>query len=497
MLKSIQFTPKRIIVIITVILFLFSMIFFISPYKVMGNGLPHDIYVDAGRADNSGDGTSWATAKKTISAGITAVTVAGIVHVASGTYTENVAVAKSVTITGSGSALTTVISSSVGNPVFSVTGANTLNISGFTVTGASGASLSGGGIYAGAGTTVVISECIISNNTAYEGGGIYCAASTLNISNSTIIGNHATSGGGGIQNSGGSITINNCKINSNFAASGVYGGGINNSMGSLDISNSEIKDNYASEPGAGIFGKGGGLYIKNLSGSVSINNCSIVNNKVNSPSIASSGIDANEASIIIDATNNWWGSSTGPSGGAIDPNTSNIANGSGDKIISSSSPNVRFDPWLTSDPFSNPTSKPLTPEDWVLMDLNITQLVDQYGASAEGFNKMLYDSILGRTPDEEGLSNWNNLLSNNLLGANQIVYKFVFSDELKDKISAMSNEEFINFLYQSLFARLPETEGYNDWLNFMKNGSSKEETLIAFLNSDEWLNICKMFGVNP
>ena len=52
------------------------------------------IYVNASRPDDTGAGTSWATAKKTITAGISVVDVGGTVYVAAGTYAEKVVVNK-------------------------------------------------------------------------------------------------------------------------------------------------------------------------------------------------------------------------------------------------------------------------------------------------------------------------------------------------------------------------------------------------------------------
>ncbi len=49
------------------------------------------------------------------------------------------------------------------------------------------------------------------------------------------------------------------------------------------------------------------------------------------------------------AVNNWWGNANGPSGGAEDPQTGATAGGNGDAVSS----NVRFDPWLETDPFGD------------------------------------------------------------------------------------------------------------------------------------------------
>jgi hypothetical protein len=140
---------------------------------------------------------------------------------------------------------------------------------------------------------------------------------------------------------------------------------------------------------------------------------------------------------------------------------------------------------------------PLTPQEWVALDLNIKQLLDHYGPTSEGFIKMLYDNILGRVPDDSGLNYWTDQLNNNVFSASQIAEHFIFSGELSGKITAMSNEEFITCLYKYFLSRTPDTDGYNSWLSYINSGFSKEETLRAFLNNEEWFNICSMFNVTP
>jgi hypothetical protein len=49
----------------------------------------------------------------------------------------------------------------------------------------------------------------------------------------------------------------------------------------------------------------------------------------------------NTSGSMFDATDNSWGVDSGPSGGAADPVTGRVANGTGSKV----SANVRFDPW--------------------------------------------------------------------------------------------------------------------------------------------------------
>ena len=141
--------------------------------------------------------------------------------------------------------------------------------------------------------------------------------------------------------------------------------------------------------------------------------------------------------------------------------------------------------------------RPFTSEEWVSLSLDMGQLLNHYGATSGGFIKMLYDNSLIRVFDESGFNYWNEQLTNGVFGANFIVEHFIFSDEIGAKVAAMSNAEFINFLYQTLFARNPDTAGYDSWLSYMNSGASQLEILQAFLNNEEWISVCDMFNVTP
>lgn len=191
-----------------------------------------------------------------------------------------------------------------------------------------------------------------------------------------------------------------------------------------------------------------------------------------------------------DARNNWWGDNSGPSGGVADPVTGTIANGSGGKV----SENVRFDPWTTH---AGPPPKPLTPEEQVSLELSIQQQVSLYGANNVGFTKMLYDNILGRVPDSEGENNWVTALNEGSITLGDVIFGFVFSQELESIISPAGPDEFITFLYKNVLNRDPDPDGYDNWITHMNAGMSKEEVLLHFVDSDEFRDICDMFGLKP
>lgn len=82
-----------------------------------------------------------------------------------------------------------------------------------------------------------------------------------------------------------------------------------------------------------------GIYLESVTGTSTV--------FINSTSLAENddyGLYVKNSTVIVDATNNWWGHASGPSGGVADPSTGTIADGTGVAI----STNVRFYPWLTT-----------------------------------------------------------------------------------------------------------------------------------------------------
>ncbi len=179
-------------------------------------------YVDHSVSE-SGDGTSWATAKRTIQEGIDAASNDDTVLVAEGTYTENVRfTGKNIVLRSDdrfdGTAVSRTIIDGGGSGsvvTFSGTEDETCVLSGFTIR--NGSADTGGGIYGGSlkrPTHARIENNIITANSVWGNGGglIYCAGPILN---NTIYGNQASQGGGLYECKG---TVRNCIIWGNTAA---------------------------------------------------------------------------------------------------------------------------------------------------------------------------------------------------------------------------------------------------------------------------------------
>jgi len=164
-------------------------------------------------------------------------------------------VPNSVSILGPGPGLLTV-SGNHASPVFNITGTN-VTISGLTIANGQSAQ-NGGGINAGGppGSTLVINNCVVTNNSATAwGGGIFNTNVTLTVSHCTLVGNSADMGAG-IFNDQGALNVLNSTFSGNYSF--WEGGGLYNcSFGgtaTVTINSSTFSGNAASYEG------GGGLY---------------------------------------------------------------------------------------------------------------------------------------------------------------------------------------------------------------------------------------------
>ena len=199
--------------------------------------------------------SSWATAATNIQDAIDAATAGDYVVVTNGLYatggkamegtlTNRVALTKPLTVASVNGHPATIIQGAwdpaTGNGPLAVRCAWLTNgavLRGFTLqngatqpySGIVGSPLvSGGGVWCSS-TNGIVSNCVLTNNTASYGGGI--SYGTLN--NSLVVCNQATREGGGAYNA----SLNNCTVNFNYTTTpsthcgaGTYGGIIRNSI---------------------------------------------------------------------------------------------------------------------------------------------------------------------------------------------------------------------------------------------------------------------------
>jgi len=58
--------------------------------------------------------------------------------------------------------------------------------------------------------------------------------------------------------------------------------------------------------------------------------------------------------------------------------------------------------------------------------------------------------------------------------------------DVQEEMAALDDEEFINYIYDALFHRTPDQEGFESWLNGLGNGLSRSEVIESLINSEEF-----------
>ena len=267
--------------------------------------------------------------------------------------------AGSVTINGLGASSLTISGNNGDFSIFNIATGGNLFVSGMTVSGAvftsgnggafnslgsltisastiTGNSALNGGAIINQGTSLIVKNSIISNNTtAGFGGGINnYNGGTISISNSTISGNSATNGGGGIINTNSNLTITDSVFTGNLSTTSNGAGVLNtNSNSFLTISGSTFTNNTARNGGA-LFNngnatinsstlsgninavKGAGIY-NDITGILTITNSTISNNA----STGNGGGIFNQGSSLNISKSTISGNSSAANGGGVSNNS--------------------------------------------------------------------------------------------------------------------------------------------------------------------------------
>jgi hypothetical protein len=116
-------------------------------------------------------------------------------------------------------------------------------------------------------------------------------------------------------------------------------------------------------------------------------------------------------------------------------------------------------------------------------------------AQVKEFVKRFYVTILQRPYDDEGLTNWANVLLSKKMTASDVAHGFVFSEEFVNK--GYGNEEFVARMYAAFFGRESSADpsGAATWINALNEGYSRDFVFAGFVNSDEFRNICAAYGM--
>ena len=124
-----------------------------------------------------------------------------------------------------------------------------------------------------------------------------------------------------------------------------------------------------------------------------------------------------------------------------------------------------------------------------LVNIQRIQFVDGYLATSPtdtaGQVYRIYEATLGRAPDQEGLTNWVNIL-NSGSSLQSVVNGFVNSTEFQQVYGALDNAGFVTLLYHNVLHRDPDAGGLANWVGFLTSGQdTRAQVVLGFSESPE------------
>lgn len=129
-------------------------------------------------------------------------------------------------------------------------------------------------------------------------------------------------------------------------------------------------------------------------------------------------------------------------------------------------------------------------------DVTLSQNRDQnYGITS--FIARCYRTVLNRDYDVTGINNWTGALlhSPNIRSSVNDVTKSGFFHSREFQQRNVSNGQYVKILYQTFLNRSAEKSGYENWLNALNNGASRDVILESFADSAEFSNLLSSYGV--
>jgi len=106
-----------------------------------------------------------------------------------------------------------------------------------------------------------------------------------------------------------------------------------------------------------------------------------------------------------------------------------------------------------------------------------TEYIFDHGNTAVGFVTGLYQDLLGRPPDPNGLNNWLLALAN---GSSAFAVAAAFVTSVEREVVLIRSD------YTLLLGRNPRTDEIVSWLTQFQNGSNREMVEAGIIASDEF-----------
>ncbi len=113
--------------------------------------------------------------------------------------------------------------------------------------------------------------------------------------------------------------------------------------------------------------------------------------------------------------------------------------------------------------------------------------------NVKDFVTIMYTTVLGRDADEAGVENWTAALKAGAIDAAGVAKEFVLGEEFA--LRNLTNEEFVEVLYDAFLSREADEEGKATWVAALEGGKTKEAVLANFVNSEEFVSGCASTGI--
>ncbi len=114
-------------------------------------------------------------------------------------------------------------------------------------------------------------------------------------------------------------------------------------------------------------------------------------------------------------------------------------------------------------------------------------------AALEAFVERMYTVALNREADVTGKNNWVTMLKTGTHDGAGIVEEFILGEEFA--LRQLSDEEFLDVLYHTLFDREPDAAGKELWLAVLAAGQTRGYVLFNFVNLNEFTLLCNRYGI--
>jgi hypothetical protein len=98
----------------------------------------------------------------------------------------------------------------------------------------------------------------------------------------------------------------------------------------------------------------------------------------------------------------------------------------------------------------------------------------------------LYQAVFGRVPDSGGLNYWVGVFAAGTT-LQDIASHFAASDEFLSQYAGLTNSEIVGRMYQNVLQRAGEPEGVAFWTNFLNNGGTLAQLVLEFSQSPEFI----------